>query len=124
VDSNKISKSNGNKRRTLLIIFSPVFFSSLLVTALTEYKNYVNENGGNIPVIIDMFIIMVGVLLVPPVFSFLKKRIPTWLMVLILVILFALWEIGFDVFAPMIFPIIVDVFILVYTNSRPRALNN
>lgn len=124
MDSNKISKSNGNKRRTLLIIFSPVFFSSLLVTALTEYKNYVNENGGNIPVIIDMFIIMVGVLLVPPVFSFLKKRIPTWLMVLILVILFALWEIGFDVFAPMIFPIIVDVFILVYTNSRPRALNN
>jgi len=124
VDSNKISNSNENKRRTLLIIFFPVFFSSLFVMALVEHKSYVNGNGGNIPVIIGMLIIMVGVLLVPPVFSFFKRRMPTWLMVLILVILFALWEIGFDAFAPMIFPMIVDVFILVYTNSRPRALNN
>ena len=72
-----------------------------------------------------MLMITIGMLLIPPMFAFFgKRRMPTWLMVFILVVLFVLWEIGFDAYALLIFPIIVDVFILVYTNRGPRVLNN
>jgi len=125
MNSQKITDSTERKLRTLLIIFFPVFFISFLVTGIVYYKSYVDGLVGGISINIILLLIMIGVLLVPPFFAhFNKRRMPTSLVVFLLVVLFALWEIDFDTFAPMIFPIIVDFFILVYTNSRPRASNS
>ena len=124
MDSYKIADSNERKFKILLIIFFPVFFISLFATGILWYKNYIDGNGGSIPTIMVMLMITIGMLLIPPMFAFFgKRRMPTWLMVFILVVLFVLWEIGFDAYALLIFPIIVDVFILVYANRGPAVLN-
>ena len=125
MNSYKIADSNEGKFKILLIIFFPVLFISLFATGILWYKSYIDGNGGNIPTSMVMLMITIGVLFIPPMFAFFgKRRMPTWLMVFILVVLFVLWEIGFDTYALLIFPIIVDVFILVYTNRGPRVLNN
>ena len=124
MNSYKIADSNEGKFRILLIIFFPVLFISLFATDILWYKSYIYGNGGNIPAIMVLLMIMISVLFIPPMFAFFgKRRMPIWSMVFILVVLFGLWEIGFDVYALLIFPIIVDVFILVYANRGPAVLN-
>jgi Na+/melibiose symporter-like transporter len=124
VNSYKITDSNEGKFKIILIIFFPVLFISLFATGILWYKSYIDGNGGNILIIMVLLMIMISVLFIPPMFAFFgKRRMPTWLMVFILVVLFGLWEIGFDVYALLIFPIIVDVFILVYANQGPAVLN-
>ena len=124
MNSYKIADSNEGKFKILLIIFFPVLFISLFATGILWYKSYIDGNGGNIPTSMVMLMITIGVLFIPPMFAFFgKRRMPTWLMVFILVVLFVLWEIGFDTYALLIFPIIVDVFILVYANRGPAVMN-
>ncbi len=124
MNSYKITDSNEGKFKIILIIFFPVLFISLFATGILWYKSYIDGNGGNILIIMVLLMIMISVLFIPPMFAFFgKRRMPTWLMVFILVVLFGLWEIGFDVYALLIFPIIVDVFILVYANQGPAVLN-
>ena len=125
MDSYKIADSYERKSKILSIIFFPVFFISLLATSVLWYKSYIEGNGGNVPVIMVILIIMVVMLLIPPTLVlFSKRRISTWLMVFILIVLLPLWEIGFDGLGLLIFPIIVDIFILAYTKRGPRVLNN
>ena len=124
MNSYKITDSNEGKFKIILIIFFPVLSISLFATGILWYKSYIDGNGGNILIIMVLLMIMISVLFIPPMFAFFgKRRMPTWLMVFILVVLFGLWEIGFDVYALLIFPIIVDVFILVYANQGPAVLN-
>ncbi len=124
VNSYRIADLDEGRLKTLLTIFFPVFLISLFATGIIWYKSYIGGNGGNIAIIMLMLLATISILLVPPMFAFFsKRRMQTWLMTLILVVLFSLWEIGFDVYALLIFPIIVDVFILVYINQGQRVRN-
>ncbi len=119
VNANIQADLNGRRLKNLLIVFFPVFIISLLVTAVLYYQSYLDGNGGNIPAIIGMLLIMVALLLIPPILVYFRKsKVTTWLMISILLVLFGLWEIGFDAFALLIFPIILDLFILLYGTER------
>jgi len=124
LDLYKANSLRERKLKTYLTIFFPVFFIALSATFVIWYESYVNGNAGEINGLFIIVVgIMVGILLIPPFFALSKSRMPRWTMMPIIISLFALWEIAFDLFALMFFPILIDILILDYVSSKSVASN-
>ena len=116
------NKARNKELKNLLIAFLATFFITVSITIFVEYRAILAGNGGNVPVIIAMLIIIITTLLLTTFFKYFENtKLPTWLMVSIILILFTIWVIGFDIFALLIIPILIEILILFHDDSLPST---